>query len=44
MVSFPRIRIVEMEINGLNLGNIEKLGFSGFGDELDVGRVARFSK
>lgn len=44
MVSFPRVQIVEMEINGLNLGNIEDVGVGGFGDELDVGRDARFSK
>ena len=44
VVSFPRVQIVEMEINGLNLGNIEDVGVGGFGDELDVGGGARFSK
>jgi len=44
VVSFPRVQIVEMEINGLNLENIEEVGVGGFGDELDVGGDARFSK
>ena len=44
VVSFLRIQIVEMEINGLNLWNIEEVAVGGFGEELDVGGGARFSK
>ena len=44
VVSFLRIQIVEMEINGLNLWTIEEVAVGGFGEELDVGGGARFSK
>ena len=33
-----------MEINGLNLWNIEEVAVGGFGEKLDVGGGARFSK
>lgn len=44
MVCFSRVQIVEMEITGFNLGNVEEIEFRWLGDELDVGRVTRFSK
>lgn len=44
MVCFSRVGVVEVERNGLHSGNIEEVGFRGFGDELDVGKVARHSK
>lgn len=41
---FSRGGAVEVGRNGLHSGNIEEVGFRGFGNELDVGKVARHSK